>query len=87
MSQSRFWISSHSEYGDAHDAKEALQVLNEGRVYQIRRGRDKNHKEQFRVVERLKSTEADILNAVRNNIPKRKGPGKKRARKLSNPIL
>jgi hypothetical protein len=80
--QSRFWISSHSEYGSAHDAKEALQLLNETRVYQVRRGRDKNHKETFRVVERLKSNEAEVLNQTRNNPPHRKGAGKRRRQTL-----
>jgi hypothetical protein len=86
MAQSRFWVSSHPIYQDAHDAKEALQLLNENRVYQIRKGRDKNHKETFRVVERLQSNEAEVLNNGR--LPtRRKGPGKRRTRKLSTPVL
>jgi hypothetical protein len=82
MGQSRFWISSHPIYQDAHDAKEALQLLNETRVYQIRRGRDKNHKETFRVVERLQSNEAEVLNQPRNSPPRRKGAGKRRRETL-----
>ena len=85
--QSRFWVASYPEYGAAHDAKEALQVLNENRVYQVRRGRDKNHKETFRVVERLPSTEAKSLNGITQAVQPRKGPGKRRVRRLSNPIL
>ena len=84
--QSRFWVASYPEYQDAHDAQEALKILNETKNYQVRKGRDKNHKETFRVVERLESNEAEVLNGIRNIRP-RKGPGKRRARKLYPPIL
>ena len=87
MPQNRFWVASYPEYQAAHNAMEALQVLNKTKNYQIRRGQDKNHQETFRVVERMQSSEAEVLNYARNNPSKRVGPGKRRARKLSNPIL
>lgn len=70
--QSRFWVASYPEYIAAHDAKEALQVLNEDRVYQIRRGKDQKHNTLFRVVERLKNNEAVVVNYPRNNPKKRR---------------
>lgn len=84
--QSRFWLASYVDYQDAHDAKEALQIINEERIYQIRKGRDKDFQEVFRVVERLKSKEAGVLNDGRNSA-RREGPGKRRRRTLSSPVL
>lgn len=85
--QSRWWIASYAVFEDAHAAKEALHVIDGTKNYQVRKGRDKNHKETFRVVERFQSNDAEVLNGSRSILRTRKGPGKRRARKLYPPIL
>lgn len=71
MSQSRFWVSSHSTYELAATAKKNALNDNPEGVYQIRRGQEKA-KEVFRLVQRLKINEVKAVVNSRTKIKKRK---------------
>lgn len=74
--QGRYWISTHSLFTDAYDAKEKLKNDNPESVYQIRRGYEKKKGQVFRLVERFKSNQVEV---IKNEKAKR---GKKRAHTL-----
>lgn len=68
MSQSRFELSKHKTYDEAHEAKIAELVKNPGAILQIRRG------DGFRLVQRFKSNEARVIQeSKRRRGKKRKG--------------
>lgn len=63
--QSRFWISTYTDFDKASIEKKKLQEKNPDKVYQIRKGRDYRGI-IFRLVERLNRNEAEVIKERRN---------------------
>lgn len=77
--QKRFWLSTHRDFEKAAREKHNLQEKNTDRKYQIRRGREGSNI-VFRVVERLASNEANIINERKNPVGWKKRPSKRQRR-------
>lgn len=67
----RFPISVHLEFVDALAAKKAAKAENPEKAYQIRK-----FKNGFRLVERLSTSEAEVINEMRSGLGKRKRRGR-----------
>lgn len=74
MTQSRFWLSSHGIYEEAQKAKSRAENDNSEGVYQIRKGVSSEGAETFRLVQRFKSNEVDVIKDTKS-----KKRGKKNA--------
>lgn len=64
MIQSRFWISNHPTPEKAWEAKKKLLEENPDKIYQVRMGKNES-RIVFRLVERLKSNQAEVINESR----------------------
>ena len=73
MTQSRFWISSHRIYEEAQKAKSRAENDNPEGLFQVRKGVSSGI-ETFRLVQRFKSNEVDVIKDTKN-----KKRGKKNA--------